>query len=65
MALGDIDHTQDVVSCGGVYNTTVWEFLYNAVVRFTVRRFGRGGTWQESRAEAWAYLFDSLAEWEE
>jgi hypothetical protein len=52
----DIDHTQAVVSYSGSIDTMVWEFLYNAVVRFTVRRFGRGGSWNESRIEGLAYI---------
>jgi hypothetical protein len=60
----DIDHTQDVVSYSGSVDTMVWEFLYNDLVRFTVRRFGRGGTWAESKTEALAYLQDDQAAWE-
>lgn len=64
VAVGDIDNSQAVVSYGGVYDTTVWEFLYNSVVRFTVRRFGRGGPWNEGRAETIAFLASEQAAWE-
>lgn len=59
----DIDHTVGDANYGGI-GTTVWGFLYNAVVRFTVRRFGRGGTWQESGDECRRYLALHHDEWE-
>jgi hypothetical protein len=60
----DIEHTVGSDDYAG-YGTTVWEFLYNDVARFTVRRFGGGGTWAESRAEVLGYLSDNAASWEE
>ena len=58
-----IDHTTDVTSYGD-YETTVWEFLYDSIVRFTTRRFGRGGPWGESNNEQVAYLILYQSEWE-
>lgn len=62
VAVGDIEHTTAVVRYGG-YDTTMWEFLYNAIVRFSVRRFGRGGTWEQSRNECLGYLAANRAAW--
>jgi hypothetical protein len=59
----DIEHNTSAEDYAG-YGTTVWEFLYNAVVRFTVRRFGGGGTWAESRAEVLGYLALNGEAWE-
>lgn len=61
--VSSIEHTTDVISYGD-YETTVWEFLYNAIVRFTVRRFGQGGTWRESGDECRGYLALYQAAWE-
>lgn len=47
-------------------STTIWSFLYSSVLRFTVERFGAGGsTWQQSGDEARGYLAANAAEWEE
>lgn len=59
----NIEHTVDADDYAG-YGTTVWEFLYNSVTRFTVRRFGGGGTWAESGAECRGYIIANMAEWE-
>lgn len=61
--VGDIDHTIGSDDYAG-YGTTVWEFLYNAVMRFTVRRYGGGGTWDESRQECVGYLIANNVAWE-
>jgi len=59
----DIEHTTAQDDYAG-HGTTVWTFLYNAVVRLAVRRFGRGGTWQESGDECRGYLVLYRDEWE-
>ncbi|MHC4621042.1 MAG: hypothetical protein ACYTEQ_25120 [Planctomycetota bacterium] len=62
--IGDIQDVQSVVSYTSVYETAVWEFFYSAVLRFTVRRFGRGGDRLVSLAETHAYFAANLAAWE-
>lgn len=63
IAVEDIEHTIGPVDYAG-FGTTVWEFLYNAVVRFAVRRFGQGGTWARSREECLGYLAQNLPQWQ-
>jgi len=46
------------------YGTTVWTYDYGGLDRFVVRRFGAGGTWEESRQECVGYLAANSAEWE-
>ena len=38
------------------YGTTTWLYLYNDILRFTVRRFGQGQEWDISRKECIGYL---------
>lgn len=59
----DIDHETTAVDYAG-FGTTVWEFLYGAIERFRVERFGSGGTWSQSGDECRAYLAANRAEWE-
>jgi hypothetical protein len=60
----DIDHTSSNVSYAPGTDTLVLSFLYNAVVRFVVRRFGAGGSsWEQSRAETIGYLILNAAAW--
>jgi hypothetical protein len=59
----NIEHTTAVVDYAG-HDTTRWEFLYNAIVRFSVERFGRGGSWQQSGDECRGYLAANRDEWE-
>ena len=62
--VGDIDDVPSQDDYAGI-GTATWAFLYNAVSRFIVRRFGGGGaTWQESRLETLGYLKLYAAEWE-
>lgn len=59
----DIDSSTSQDDYAG-YGTTAWDFLYNAVSCFIVRRFGGAGVWQESRAETLGYLRLYQNEWE-
>lgn len=63
--VNDIEHTIDSASYAGG-STTIWSFLYNAIERFSVGRFGAGGsTWQQSGDECRGYLAANRAEWEQ
>jgi hypothetical protein len=59
----DIDSNTSQDDYAG-YGTTVWDFLYNAVSRFIVRRFGGGENWQASRQECIGYLIQNTALWD-
>lgn len=61
--IGDIGQTITQNDYAG-YSTTVWTYDYAAVDRFVVRRFGGGGTWEESRQECLGYLSANQGEWE-
>lgn len=60
----EIDDTQTVVSYSSGNETVVWEFLYDALVRFNIRRFGRSGDWFISGDECRGYLSLYRALWE-
>lgn len=60
----DIEDVQTEESYAGG-TTIVWTFLYNAVERFKVERFGgSGSTWTQSGDECRGYLFFYRDEWE-
>lgn len=63
VAIEDIDDDRSQESYAG-YTTPVWEFLYGALSRFTVRRFGGGDDWDTSNLECLGYLSQNLNEWE-
>jgi len=65
VAFDDIGDTQFVESYAD-YDSNVWVFSYpvGGDDRFTVRRFGRGGTWEESWNECEGYLTMNLNQWE-
>lgn len=58
--IGDVETSDDYAGHG----TATWTFSYNLIDRFIVRRFGGGGTWQESGDECRGYLKLYQAEWE-
>lgn len=60
----DIDQQTSQDDYAGI-GTTVWTYSYDAIERFIVRRFGKGGTWGESRAECLGYLKANATEWEQ
>lgn len=60
----DIDQQISQDDYAGI-GTTVWAYSYDAIDRFIVRRFGRGGPWPESRAECLGYLSANTSEWEQ
>jgi len=64
--VADIEDVQSVVSYGD-YATSVWVFNYpiGGDTRFTVRRFGQGGSWEVSRNECLGYIAANIASWEE
>lgn len=61
--VNDIDHTVNQNDYAG-RGTVTWEFLYNSVIRFTVRRFGGGGVWEYSRQECLGYIASDIESWE-
>lgn len=62
--IGDIDDIQSQDNYAGI-GTVTWAFLYGAIERFVVRRFGGGGAaWEQSRVEAIGYLKLYQNEWE-
>lgn len=59
----NITHSTDYKDYAG-YGTTVWTFSYNDIGRFTVSRFGRGGSWEMSLEECTAYMELHVEDWE-
>lgn len=62
--VADIAHATSHTSYSGDEQSTIWTFAYLGVDRFSVHRFAGGGTWQQSRHEALAYLKANIGEWE-
>lgn len=61
--IADIEIVVDSDSYAGG-TTTTWQFMYNAVNRFKVERFGGGGaTWKQSGDECRKYLSINQEEW--
>ncbi len=60
----DITDIRIITSYSTDNTTAVWEFSYNAVLRFTVRRFGRRSKWAISGDECRGYLSLYKDEWE-